>query len=138
MGVPLGAPYAGQVGNFNAAAAQQAVIVESLAYGHEGGNDLFATFSNPGAAELAADREHDRQRPRRRPRDGRERRAVEHGGAGRGRDQRQPGAPPRCCKAFRYRGFAIAGTGIAQATPRSRLSDWLNAPRARAARRRSR
>ena len=31
-------------------------------------------------------------------------------------------------KAYRYRGFAIAGTGIAQATPRSRLSDWLNAP----------
>ena len=50
MGVNLGAPYAGQVGNFTAAAAQQAVIVESLAYGHEGGNDLFATFLNPGAA----------------------------------------------------------------------------------------
>ena len=31
-------------------------------------------------------------------------------------------------KAFRYRGFAVAGTGIAQATPRSRLSDFLNAP----------
>ena len=31
-------------------------------------------------------------------------------------------------KAYRYRGFAVAGTGIAQATPRSRLSDCLNAP----------
>ena len=31
MGVNLGAPYAGQVGNFTAAAAQQAVILESLA-----------------------------------------------------------------------------------------------------------
>jgi hypothetical protein len=31
-------------------------------------------------------------------------------------------------KAYRYRGFAIAGTGIAQATPRSRLSDFLAAP----------
>ena len=50
MGVPLGAPYAGQIGNFNAAAAQQAVILESQADGDEGGNDLFATFNNPGGA----------------------------------------------------------------------------------------
>src|SRR6185503_11278321 len=50
MGVNLGGPYAGQVGNFTAAAAQQAVILESLAWGHEGGNDLFATFRNPGTA----------------------------------------------------------------------------------------
>jgi hypothetical protein len=31
-------------------------------------------------------------------------------------------------KAYRYRGFAIAGTGVSQATPRTRLSDFLNAP----------
>ena len=96
MGVNLGAPYAGQVGNFTAAAAQQAVIVESLAYGHEGGNDLFATFRNPGVAERAADREHDRQRAGRRPRDRRQRRAVQHGRAGRERDQRQSAARRRC------------------------------------------
>ena len=127
MGVNLGAPYAGQVGNFNAAAAQQAVIVESLAYGHEGGNDLFATFRNPGVAsapltvnltgsELVVDL------------------ATDANGALSSTAAQvvnainaHPGAAA-VLKAYRYRGFAVAGTGIAQATPRSRLSDWLNAP----------
>jgi hypothetical protein len=127
MGVNLGAPYAGQIGNFTAAAAQQAVIVESLAYGHEGGNDLFATFRNPGVAnspltvnltgnELVVDL------------------ATDANGALASTAAQvvnainaHAGAAAKL-KAYRYRGFAVAGTGIAQATPRSRLSDWLNAP----------
>jgi hypothetical protein len=127
MGVNLGAPYAGQVGNLSAAAAQQAVIVESLAYGHEGGNDLFATFRNPGAPnapltvsmtgnELVVDL------------------ATDANGALSSTAAQvvnainaHPGASA-VLKAYRYRGFAVAGTGITQATPRSRLSDWLNAP----------
>jgi Zinc carboxypeptidase/Chitobiase/beta-hexosaminidase C-terminal domain len=127
MGVPLGAPYAGQIGNFNATAANQAVILESLADGDEGGNDLFATFDNPGAAnapltvtmtgnELVVGL------------------ATDENGALKSTAAEvvdainaSPGAAAKL-KAFRYRGFAVAGTGIAQATPRSRLSDFLNAP----------
>ena len=127
MGVPLGAPYAGQIGNFNNAAAQQAVILESLAWGHEGGNDIFATFRNPGAAnapltvsmtgnELVVDL------------------ATDAGGALSSTAAQvvnavnaDAGASAKL-KAYRYRGFAVAGTGVAQATPRSKLSDWLNAP----------
>ena len=41
--------YTGQTGNFSAAAAAQAVIIESLAMGHEGGNLLTAQLVNPGA-----------------------------------------------------------------------------------------
>ena len=127
MGVNLGAPYAGQVGNFTAAAAQQAVIVESLAYGHEGGNDLFATFLNPGAANA----------PLSVSMTGNElvvALATDANGALSSTAAQvvnainaNPGAAA-VLKAYRYRGFAVAGTGIAQATPRSRLSDWLNAP----------
>jgi hypothetical protein len=127
MGVPLGSPYAGQLGNLSAAAAQQAVILESVAYGHEGGNDIFATISNPGApnsplsvalsgnevtVNLATDAA---------------------GGVTSTAAQvvdalnASPGVS-LLLKASRYRGFAVAGTGIVQPTPRSRLSDWLSAP----------
>ena len=127
MGVPLGAPYAGQVGNFNAAAAQQAVILESLAYGHEGGNDLFATFTNPGVPDspLSVAMNGD---------DLVVSLATNATGALSSTAAQVVDAinanasvTPRL-RAFRYRGFAVAGTGIAQATPRSRLSDFLNAP----------
>jgi len=127
MGVPLGAPYAGQTGNLNAAAAQQAVILESLAYGHDGGNQLAATFRNPGTAsapltvtmtgdELVVDLATDAT-------------GALASTAAQVVDaiNAQPGAAAKL-KAYRYRGFAVAGTGIAQATPRSVLSDWLNAP----------
>ena len=127
MGVPLGAPYAGQVGNFNAAAAQQAVILESLADGDEGGNDLFATFNNPGAAnapltvtmtgnELVVSLATNAT-------------GALSSTAAQVVDAINANADAAAkLKAFRYRGFAIAGTGISQATPRSRLSDFLNAP----------
>jgi Zinc carboxypeptidase/Chitobiase/beta-hexosaminidase C-terminal domain len=128
MGVNLGgAPYAGQVGNLSAGAAQQAIVLESLAYGHEGGNDLFATFRNPGVPdspltvsmtgdELVVDL------------------ATNATGALSSTAAQVVDAinayPPAVARlrAFRYRGFAVAGTGIVQATPRSRLSDFLNAP----------
>ena len=127
MGVNLGGPYAGQIGNFNAAAAQQAVIVESLAYGHEGGNDVFATFRNPGAqnapltvsmtgSELVVDLATDANG------------ALASTAAQVVNAINAHPAAAAVLKAYRYRGFAVAGTGIAQATPRSRLSDWLNAP----------
>ena len=128
MGTLIGGlPYAGQVGNFAGAAAEQAVILESLAYGHEGGNDLFATFRNPGVPdapltvnmtgnELVIDL------------------ATDATGALSSTAAQvvnainaHPGAAA-ALKAYRYRGYAVAGTGIAQATPRSRLSDYLNAP----------
>ncbi len=127
MGVNLGAPYAGQVGNLPADAAQQAVILESLAYGNDGGNDLFATFRDPGVPdspltvsmtgnELVVDL------------------ATNASGALSSTAAQVVDAinahagAAAILKAFRYRGFAIAGTGTAQATPRSRLSDFLNAP----------
>ena len=127
MGVNLGAPYAGQVGNFSAAAAQQAVILESLADGHQGGNGLAATFRNPGTQnapltvtmtgnELIVDL------------------ATNAAGALSSTAAQVVNAinanteAAAKLKAYRYRGFAVAGTGIAQATPRSLLSDWLNAP----------
>jgi Zinc carboxypeptidase/Chitobiase/beta-hexosaminidase C-terminal domain len=128
MGVNLGgAPYAGQIGNLSAAAAQQAVVLESLADGDEGGNDLFATFNNPGAANspltvtmtgnelvvsLATDATGALSST-----------AVQVVDA----INANPDAAAKL-KAFRYRGFAVAGTGITLATPRSRLSDFLNAP----------
>ena len=134
MGVPFGAPYAGQAGNFANADAQQAVILESLAYGNQGGNDQFATFRNPGAPnaplavsvtgnDLVVDLATDANGA-----------SFEHGGSGRERDQRHPGGAAATLKAFRYRGFAVAGTGIAQATPRSRLSDLPQRAGARPAR----
>ncbi len=127
MGVNLGGPYAGQIGNFSAAAAQQAVVVESLAYGHEGGNDVFATFRNPGVAnsplavnltgnELVVDLATDANG------------ALASTAAQVVNAINAHPAAAAVLKANRYRGFAVAGTGIAQATPRSRLSDWLNAP----------
>ena len=127
MGVPLGAPYAGQTGNFTAAAAQQAVILESVAYGHEGGNDLFATFNNPGVPsspltvsmtgdDLVVDLATNAT-------------GALSSTAAQVVDAINANASvaPRL-RAFRYRGFVVLGTGIAQATPRSRLSDFLNAP----------
>ena len=69
----------------------QAVVLTSRAWGHEGGNDITAEFVNPGAAELAADGDGQRERHPRQPRDRRDGRAVEHGRAGRRRDQRQSG-----------------------------------------------
>jgi hypothetical protein len=127
MGVPLGAPYAGQTGNFTAAAAQQAVILESLADGDEGGNDLFATFNNPGTTnapltvtmignELVVDLATDASG------------ALASTAAQVVDAINANAAAAAKLKAFRYRGFAVAGTGISQATPRSRLSDFLNAP----------
>ena len=127
MGVNLGAPYAGQVGNFTAAAGQQAVILESLAWGTEGGNDLFATFRNPGVAnapltvgmtgnELVVDLATDATG------------ALSSTAAQVVNAINANAAAAAVLKAYRYRGFAVAGTGIAQATPRSRLSDFLNAP----------
>ena len=127
MGVPFGAPYAGQVGNFSDAAAQQAVILESLADGDEGGNDLFATFLDPGApnsplavtvtgndlvVHLATN----------------ESGALSSTAAQVVSAINAAPAAAALFRASRYRGFVIAGTGIAQATPRSRLSDFLNAP----------
>ncbi len=127
MGVPLGAPYAGQIGNFNATAANQAVILESLADGDEGGNDLFATFNNPGVAnspltvsmtanELVVSL------------------ATNASGALSSTAAQVVDAinanagAAALLRAYRYRGFAVAGNQISQATPRSRLSDFLNAP----------
>ena len=127
MGVPFGAPYAGQSGSFANATAQQAVILESLAYGHEGGNDLFATFRNPGVAnsplavsmtgnELVVDLATDANG------------ALSSTAAQVVNAINAHAGAAAALKAFRYRGFVVAGTGIAQATPRSRLSDFLNAP----------
>ena len=128
MGVPLGGRRTpARSATSPPPPAQQAVILESLAYGHEGGNDLFATFNNPGVPnapltvtmtgnELVVDL------------------ATDATGALSSTAAQvvnainaNPGAAA-ALKAFRYRGFAVAGTGIAQATPRSRLSDFLNAP----------
>ena len=53
MGVPAFAPYAGQISNLNNVEAQQAVILESKADGHEGGNNLVVTFRNPAAVNSA-------------------------------------------------------------------------------------
>ena len=127
MGVPLGAPYAGQTGNLSTTAAQQAVIVESRAYGHEGGNQIAATFRNPGVAnapltvsmtgdELVVDLATDATG------------ALASTAAQVVDAINASAAAAAKVKASRYRGFAIAGTGIVQATPRSVLSDWLNAP----------
>jgi hypothetical protein len=128
MGINLGGqPYAGQIGNLNAAAANQAVVLESLADGDEGGNDLFATFRNPGAAnspltvsmtgdELVVDLATDAT-------------GALSSTALQVVDAINANAAAAAkLKAFRYRGFAVAGTGITLATPRSRLSDFLNAP----------
>ena len=134
MGVTLGAPYAGQIGNFSTPPRQQAVILESLAWGHEGGNDLFATFRNPGAAnapltvnmtgnELVVDLATDATRRARRAR--RRRSST--------RSTPTPAAAAKL-KAYRYRGFAVAGTGIAQATPRSPPVGLAERARARPAR----
>jgi Zinc carboxypeptidase/Chitobiase/beta-hexosaminidase C-terminal domain len=127
MGVPFGAPYAGQSGSFANANAQQAVILESLAYGHEGGNDLFATFNNPGVPDspltvsvngndLVVDLATDASG------------ALSSTAAQVVNAINANAAAAAMLKSYRYRGFAVAGTGIAQATPRSRLSDFLNAP----------
>ena len=48
MGVNLGAPYAGQVGNFSAAAAQQAVILESRRLGPRGRQRPVRHLPQPG------------------------------------------------------------------------------------------
>ncbi len=125
MGVPFGAPYAGQTGNFNATAANQAVILESLADGDEGGNDLFATVNNPGVANapLTVNMTGD---------DLVVGLATNANGALSSTAAQvvsainaDPAASAKL-RAFRYRG--VVGTGISQATPRSRLSDFLNAP----------
>ena len=88
---PANFTYTGQTGTFNANSATQVVVLESLAMGHEGGNQLTAQLVDPGVpnsplsvtmigndltVSLATDANGA---------------PYEHGGAGRGGDQRLPG-----------------------------------------------
>src|SRR3954468_14768280 len=120
-----GAPYNGQAANFTGAAGNTAVIVESLAYGHEGGNLIGVQTRNPGVANSPL--------------------AVTVNGndiivdlatsatgalsstAGQVVDAINASpAASQLVRAFRYRN--AAGTNIAQAVPMIRLSDRLAAP----------
>jgi len=120
-----GAPYNGQTGNFTQTAGNTAVIVESLAYGHEGGNLIGVQTRNPGVAnspltvtvngnDIFVDL------------------ATNASGAlasTAGQVVDAINASPQASqlvRAFRYRN--AAGTGIAQAVPMLRLSDRLAAP----------
>ena len=75
-------------------AQEGAVVLTSRAWGHEGGNNITAEFRNPGAPnspltvtmvdnDLVVMLGHERAGQ-----------LDEHGGAGRRRDQRQPGGEP--------------------------------------------
>ena len=106
--------------------APQAVVLTSMAWGQEGGNNLTAAIVNDGASK--APRGHGRRQRDHRPRrDRRRRRDHQHGRAGRRRDQRQPTPPsarrrPPCTAPTR-------GAGVVSGDRRRpSLSDCLKAP----------